>query len=74
MDPAPPHARERRSPTPAAARKRGAIRRLKQALDEGALELHYQPIVSPDGGEAPAVEALLKWRAARSRKRPRSPS
>lgn len=70
MDQSPPRGRERRSPTPGAARKREAIRRLKQALAEGALELHYQPIVSPGGGQAAAVEALLKWR----RQEPNAPA
>jgi EAL domain-containing protein (putative c-di-GMP-specific phosphodiesterase class I) len=53
--------RERRSPTPAAARKREAIRRLKQALAEERFVLHYQPITA-EGGRVESVEALLRWR------------
>jgi EAL domain-containing protein (putative c-di-GMP-specific phosphodiesterase class I) len=54
---------ERRSPTPAAHRKRDAVRRLKQALAEGLLELHYQPLVEAATGRASEVEALLRWSA-----------
>lgn len=36
-------------------------RELKRALDEDALELHYQPIVSAEGGRILGVEALLRW-------------
>jgi EAL domain-containing protein (putative c-di-GMP-specific phosphodiesterase class I) len=54
--------RERRSPTPAAARKREAIRRLKQALAEERFVLHYQPIVRADDARVVSVEALLRWR------------
>jgi EAL domain-containing protein (putative c-di-GMP-specific phosphodiesterase class I) len=54
--------RERRSPTPAAARKREAIRRLKNALAEQRFVLHYQPIVRADDSRVVGVEALLRWR------------
>jgi EAL domain-containing protein (putative c-di-GMP-specific phosphodiesterase class I) len=53
---------ERRSPTPAAARKRKAIHLLKTALAEGRFVLHYQPIVSGRDAGVRGVEALLRWR------------
>ncbi len=34
---------------------------LSRALDEGALEVCYQPIVTADGGDTLALEALLRW-------------
>ena len=52
--------KERRSPTPAAVRKRRAIRRLQQAMDEQRLCLHYQPIVDARTSRADRVEALLR--------------
>jgi len=55
-------ASERRSPTPAAARKRKGVRHLKQALIDGRFELHYQPIVSVRDGSIASVEALLRWK------------
>ena len=54
--------RERRSPTPGAARKREAIHTLKAGVTEDRILLHYQPIVEPDGLRTVAVEALLRWR------------
>jgi EAL domain-containing protein (putative c-di-GMP-specific phosphodiesterase class I) len=54
--------RERRSPTPAAARKRTAIRHLKQAVVDDRLVLLYQPIVSARDLRVERVEALLRWR------------
>jgi len=56
--------RERRSPTPAASRKREAIRKLKAALAEERLVLHYQPIVDARDSRVVA-EALLRWRHPR---------
>jgi len=53
--------RERRSPTPAAGRKREAIRHLKDALARGRLCLHYQPIVGVRDGAVFSAEALLRW-------------
>ena len=55
-------ASERRSPTPAAARKRKGVRHLKQALIDGRFDLHYQPIVSVRDGSVASVEALLRWK------------
>jgi len=54
--------RERRSPTPAATRKRTAIQRLKKALVEDRLVPLYQPIVSARDSRVERVEALLRWR------------
>ena len=34
---------------------------LQKAVDHGEFVLYYQPIVSLDGGEAIAVEALVRW-------------
>ena len=36
---------------------------LRHGLDEDELELHYQPIVTAEGGEVVAVEALVRWRS-----------
>jgi EAL domain-containing protein (putative c-di-GMP-specific phosphodiesterase class I) len=60
--------RERRSPTPAAAHKREAIRRLKQALAEDRFVLHFQPIVTAREGRVESVEALLRWRRPQEEK------
>ena len=57
--------RERRSPTPAAAQKRAAIDKLKAALAEERLVLHYQPIVGARDSRVVDVEALLRWRSPR---------
>jgi diguanylate cyclase (GGDEF)-like protein len=35
---------------------------LRHAIDNGQLELFYQPIVALDSGEVTGVEALLRWR------------
>ena len=58
------HSRERRSPTPAAHRKREAVRKLKSALSDGRLVLHYQPLAEATTGRVEAVEALLRWNGA----------
>jgi EAL domain-containing protein (putative c-di-GMP-specific phosphodiesterase class I) len=34
---------------------------LKRALGDGALQVHYQPIVASDGVRVMGVEALLRW-------------
>ena len=59
----PTEATERRSPTPAAVRKREAIRYLKAAMHDGRIVLHYQPIVRADDAVVANVEALLRWRS-----------
>ena len=53
---------ERRSPTPGAARKREAIRALKDGVAGDRIILNYQPIVEPDGVKVVAVEALMRWK------------
>jgi EAL domain-containing protein (putative c-di-GMP-specific phosphodiesterase class I) len=63
-----PPGRERRSPTPAAARKRWAIHHLKQAVVEDRLHLLYQPIVSARDFGVARVEALLRWRKPKREK------
>ncbi|MCZ4330151.1 EAL domain-containing protein [Castellaniella denitrificans] len=35
---------------------------LQSALDAGALELHYQPIIAGHSGRVVGVEALVRWR------------
>jgi EAL domain-containing protein (putative c-di-GMP-specific phosphodiesterase class I) len=64
--------RERRSPTPAAARKREAIRALKAGLADEEIVLHYQPVVDLRGGRACAVEALMRWKPPSSGRQPLS--
>ena len=34
---------------------------LREAIEEGALDVWYQPIVSLESAEAHAVEALVRW-------------
>ncbi len=56
-----PDAPDRRSPTPAAVRKRQAIRHLKTALTEHSIGLEYQPIAGASDRRVHSVEALLRW-------------
>lgn len=39
----------------------GLLGDLRQAVDSGDLDLHYQPKVSLDDGRVESVEALLRW-------------
>ena len=64
----PPARRERRSPTPAATRKRTAIHHLKGAVAEDRIHLEYQPIVNARDSRVEKVEALLRWRKPRAEK------
>ena len=53
------------SKTDAVARPRGpeyGAERLREAIDGGELELHYQPKVSVSNGAFIGVEALVRWR------------
>jgi EAL domain-containing protein (putative c-di-GMP-specific phosphodiesterase class I) len=54
--------RERRSPTPAAVRKREAIHELKAVLAQDRVVLHHQPVVDAAGRTVVGVEALLRWK------------
>ncbi len=52
-------ARDPNSPT-----RLGTVMALREALDLGHLELHYQPKVGLDDGTVVGVEALVRWRHA----------
>ena len=43
------------------AERRFIERELKRALAHGGLDVHYQPILSSDGGRIVGTEALLRW-------------
>jgi diguanylate cyclase (GGDEF)-like protein len=47
---------------PYSARRLSLISDLARALDEGTLELHYQPQADPRTGQVRGVEALLRWK------------
>ncbi|HMJ77439.1 MAG TPA: EAL domain-containing protein [Iamia sp.] len=51
-----------RMPTHADRQQAAAVGSVRAALDEGALELWYQPKVAIATGEVLGVEALLRWR------------
>ena len=63
-----PAGRDRRSPTPAATRKRDAIQHLKSAVVEDRVHLLYQPVVRASDARVVKVEALLRWRKPRAEK------
>lgn len=63
-----PAGRERRSPTPAATRKRDAIQHLKTAVAEDRVHLLYQPVVRASDAKVTKVEALLRWRRPKAEK------
>jgi diguanylate cyclase (GGDEF)-like protein len=44
------------------ASRLGLLGALRRAIDEGELELHYQPKVSLSRGSITGVEALVRWR------------
>ena len=47
---------------PYSSRRLSLIGDLARALDDGTLELHYQPQAVPATGQVSGVEALLRWR------------
>jgi diguanylate cyclase (GGDEF)-like protein len=46
---------------PYSSRRLSLINDLARALEEGSLELHYQPQADPSTGRVSGVEALLRW-------------
>ena len=46
---------------PYSSRRLSLIGDLARALDQGTLELHYQPQADPSTGQVSCVEALLRW-------------
>jgi diguanylate cyclase (GGDEF)-like protein len=42
-------------------RRRSLETDLRSAIEQGALELHYQPIVSARSGQVSSMEALMRW-------------
>ena len=50
-----------RPPAAADSALSALLAELRRALGDGALELHYQPIVNAEGTKICGVEALLRW-------------
>jgi diguanylate cyclase (GGDEF)-like protein len=46
---------------PYSSRRLSLINDLARSLEEGSLELHYQPQADPSSGQVAGVEALLRW-------------
>ena len=46
---------------PYSSRRLSLIGDLARAVEEGTLELHYQPQADPSSGQVTGVEALLRW-------------
>ena len=42
--------------------RRSLERELRQAISDGSLETHYQPVVNIEDGKISSCEALLRWR------------